>query len=119
MYSLSPLQHGMLFHSLAAPSSGVDIEQIVMQLNEPLDTTKFANAWKIALARHPILRTQFQWEAVAEPQQLVVDGDAIEIPIDFVEISKLSAKKQQAHIEKFRAKDRLKDFNLPKRRSCD
>jgi hypothetical protein len=35
-YPLSPMQQGMLFHTLYARGSGVDIEQIVCTLNEPV-----------------------------------------------------------------------------------
>jgi hypothetical protein len=36
-YELSPLQHGMLFHSLSSDASGVDIEQIICDLDEVLN----------------------------------------------------------------------------------
>jgi hypothetical protein len=35
-YPLSPMQQGMLFHRLFSWSSGVDVEQIVCTLEEPL-----------------------------------------------------------------------------------
>ena len=36
-YPLSPLQQGMLFHSLDRSDSGVDLEQVLCTLTEPLD----------------------------------------------------------------------------------
>ncbi len=67
---LTPTQQGMLFHHLSDPQSGVDIEQIVCTLNESLDTELFQQAWNHVIARHPALRTRFQWEDVDEPCQL-------------------------------------------------
>ena len=49
---LSPLQQGMLFHRLEAGSSGVDVEQCICELREPLDRGQFAQAWRLAVARH-------------------------------------------------------------------
>src|SRR5262245_51773392 len=66
-YSLSPMQHGMLFHSLLAPNSGVDIEQLYCELHEALDVAAFQRAWRCVIERHPILRTSFSWRDVAEP----------------------------------------------------
>ena len=68
-YPPSPLQHGMLFHALAAPGSGVDIEQMVCTLREEIDPEALRAAWRHVIARHPILRTAFHWEA--QPVQQV------------------------------------------------
>ena len=35
-YAASPMQRGLIFHSLFAPHSGVDIEQILCTLREEL-----------------------------------------------------------------------------------
>jgi hypothetical protein len=59
-YILSPMQQGMLFHSQIAPGSGVDIEQIVFELNEQIVVEIFKQAWQKVLHRHPVLRTSFK-----------------------------------------------------------
>ena len=40
-YPLSPLQQGMLYHSLSARQPGVDIEQILCTLREELNVAAF------------------------------------------------------------------------------
>src|SRR5437899_8198006 len=61
-YPLSPMQQGMLFHNLSARQPGVDIEQILCTLHEPIDTVAFERAWQHAVERHAILRTSFRWD---------------------------------------------------------
>ena len=68
-YPLSPMQLGMLFQSLYAPQSGVDIEQLVMGLPEELNVSSFQQAWQ-ALAKslriwHPHDVTS--WSAESRP----------------------------------------------------
>ncbi len=60
-YALSPLQEGMLFHSLREPHTGVDIEQVVFNLEGPLDRERLRWAWQRASDRYEILRTSFRW----------------------------------------------------------
>ena len=76
-YPLSPLQQGMLFHALAEPHSGVDIEQLVFTLCEPVQPERLRAAWERVIARHGILRTAFHWDG-AEPLQEV--HSAVEVP---------------------------------------
>ena len=74
-YPLSPLQHGMLYHALAGPGTGVDIEQMVCTLREAIDPAALRAAWQQVGARHPILRTAFRWDE--EPiQQVWAKADA-------------------------------------------
>src|SRR5262245_19552333 len=70
---LSPLQAGMLFHSLDGALSGVHIEQVVATLCEPIDPAHLLRAWERILERHPIMRTRFLWEGLTAPRQEVVD----------------------------------------------
>ncbi len=56
-YPLSPLQEGMLFHTLHAPRSGVYVQQLVGTLHEELDGFAFRRAWRWVVDRHPVLRT--------------------------------------------------------------
>ena len=68
-YPLSPLQQGMLFHTLLQPGSGVDIEQLLCELHEALDVASFQRAWRCVIAGHPVLRTNLRWENLAQPLQ--------------------------------------------------
>jgi len=69
-YPLSPMQQGMLYHSLSAPHSGVDIEQVIGTLSEDLRAAVFRQAWENAVERHAILRTGFHWND-PQPRQEV------------------------------------------------
>jgi hypothetical protein len=71
-YPLSPLQGGMLFHSLANMGSGVDIQQIICTVHESFNLEAFQRAWARVVKRHAVLRSQFEWEAVDEPRQVVL-----------------------------------------------
>src|SRR5260221_345571 len=70
-YPLSPMQHGMLVHSLDVRPAGVDIEQVFCELREEIDVPAFEKAWNKVIARHAILRASFHWLTDGEPQQIV------------------------------------------------
>jgi hypothetical protein len=55
-YPLSPLQQGMLFHSLYTPASGEYFEQLTCTLAGDLDGAQFERAWQQVIDRHPSLR---------------------------------------------------------------
>ena len=71
-YLLSPMQQGMLFHSLLDPESGVDIQQGLWSLCEELNIPAFQRAWKQVVSRHPALRTGFRWQDISDAQQLAI-----------------------------------------------
>jgi amino acid adenylation domain-containing protein/non-ribosomal peptide synthase protein (TIGR01720 family) len=71
IYPLSPMQQGMLFHSLSAPETGAYAEQLSVALGGDLDLDHLERAWQAAVARHAILRTAFVWEQLPEPLQVV------------------------------------------------
>ena len=70
IYPLSPMQEGMLFHTLYAPHSGVYVEQMVFAIAS-LDVPAFQQAWQRVVARHGVLRTLFVWEKRTKPLQVV------------------------------------------------
>src|SRR5436305_12530170 len=70
-YPLSPVQEGMLFHTLYVPGSEVCIEQSHWTWLADLDTKAFERAWQRVIDRHAILRSSFIWEGVNEPIQVV------------------------------------------------
>lgn len=77
-YPLTPIQEGMLYHTIAAPRSGVFVGQFAGDLEGRFDETAFRTAWDDVLARHPALRTIFLWEGLDDPLQVV--RGAVELP---------------------------------------
>ena len=71
LYPLTPMQQGMLFHTLYSPKSGVYCNQAMASLVGDLDVNAFRQSWQEVLDRHEALRTSFEWEGVGEPVQVV------------------------------------------------
>jgi acyl transferase domain-containing protein len=70
-FPLSPLQQGLLFHSLTSPDSGLYLEQMTCKLVGRLEVETLERAWQHAIERHPVLRTFFVWENLDRPLQVV------------------------------------------------
>nr|WP_208604368.1 non-ribosomal peptide synthetase [Pseudomonas delhiensis] len=70
IYPLSPMQQGMLFHSLSDEGDGFYVNQVCMSV-EGLDVERFQAAWQDAVNRHDILRTTFHWQGLGDPLQIV------------------------------------------------
>ena len=72
IYPLSPVQQGLLFHTLYDGSeSGTYIEQISCTLWGRVSVEIFQQAWQQTIDHHPALRTGFVWEGFEEPLQIV------------------------------------------------
>src|ERR1700730_19100066 len=71
VYQLSPMQQGMIYHSLYEPAAGMYIEQISCKLQGALDVGAFRTAWQEVIQRHDVLRTYFHWTNNTQPLQIV------------------------------------------------
>jgi natural product biosynthesis luciferase-like monooxygenase protein len=110
-YPLTPIQQGMLFHHLRAPGSGVDIEQMVVDLPEAVDAAALREAWSQLARRHGVLRTSFEWEHGDEPRQVVhADADA-QAPWHEEDWRGLAPDEQQARFDAFLRDDRQRGFD--------
>ncbi len=109
-HPLSPLQEGMLFNSLIAPNSGVEIEQVICTLAEPLDLAVFRSAWEQVVARHDSLRTCFDWTLGSSPRQHVHERVAIAWHIE--DMQHVAVAERTAALEDFLERDRRTDFTL-------
>ena len=110
IYPLTPLQQGLLFHSLYEPQSGVYIEQLSCLLRGHLDHTAFLNAWEMVIARSTPLRTAFVWKELDSPMQFVLPGKTP--PITECDWRNESESNQQERLREFLRNDRLTDFDL-------
>ncbi|MEL6772596.1 MAG: condensation domain-containing protein, partial [Bacteroidota bacterium] len=79
VYALSPMQKGMLFHTIYAPGAGEHINQLQWRFVGNLDVDAFKGAWAAIVAQHDILRTAFVWEGQEDPRQAVLASVDIEV----------------------------------------
>lgn len=112
IYPLSPMQHGMLFHTLYEPESGVYLEQFCLTLSGNLDITVLQQACVRVVKRHPVLRTLVVWEKQEKPLQVVCKQ--VELPWQNYDWRSLSATEQQERLEAFLQADRVQGFVLDK-----
>lgn len=112
IYPLSPLQEGILFHSLLAPKSGIYFGQIVVSLEGDLDAVAFERAWQRVVDRHPALRTCFVWEGREKPLQVVLPRVALRLTQH--DWRGLSPVEQHQQLESLRQAEQAQGFNLSK-----
>lgn len=112
IYPLSPMQQGLLFHTLYAPQSGVYFEQFSLELTGDLNIAALRQAWEWVLARHAILRTAFFWENLDEPLQVV--RQQVSLPWVEHDWQHLSPEAQQAQLATWLLADRARGFDLTK-----
>ena len=108
-YPLTPLQQGMLFHNLYNPGSGVDHQQIVCTLREPIDAARLAQAWQQVIAHHPVLRTSFDWSG-AEPGQLV--HAQVSCELEQLDWRQRRPDRQAEQLREFLQRDAARGFDL-------
>jgi len=112
VYPLSPLQQGMLFHSLLHQESGVYLMQDRYRIGGDLSVEAFLEAWRQVIAAHPALRTSFLWKTQKQPLQVVHRevGD----PVEFIDLEGLAPEQQEAHIQALLEQEQRNGFNLAK-----
>ncbi|UKO97051.1 amino acid adenylation domain-containing protein [Nostoc sp. UHCC 0870] len=109
-YQLSSIQQGMLFNSLVAQNSGVDIEQMICVVDEKIDIFAFQKAWQRVVERHAVLRTSFDLQNGREPLQCVHQW--VKIPLEQQDWCGLSAQEQSTKLQAYLQSDRKLGFDL-------
>ena len=110
IYELSPMQQGMLFHSLYAPASGVYCVQFITGVTGSLDPGVFKQAWQEVMDRHAVLRTAFFWEELDRPRQVV--HTQADVPLEFYDWRALAPAEQEERLSTLLRKDRERGFDL-------
>ncbi len=110
IYELSPMQQGMLFHTLYAPNSGVYFEQLICTLDGELQVSALQQAWEEVVSRHPILRTSFHWDELDKPLQVV--HSQVNVPWEQQNWLGLTSDEQEKRLEAFLESDRQIGFDL-------
>lgn len=112
IYPLSPMQEGMLFHSLVEDRTGAYFEQYCCTYQGSFDVAVFQQAWAQVIDRHPVLRTLVMWER--EDQALQVVRKQV-TPTWAVQDWRGRSQDQIAtQLELFLQEDRARGFDLTK-----
>jgi hypothetical protein len=109
-YPLTPVQQGMLFHSLFAPDTGAEVVQALYRVHEALDVPVLRRTWDFMLGRHPILRSAFRWEGLQEPVQEVHAG--VELPWESHDWRALDEAERERRFQAYLRDDRIRGFEM-------
>ena len=111
-YTLSPMQEGMLYHSVLEPGSGVYVKQFTSEITGDLNISALGGAWQKVVDRHSILRTFFLWEDLQKPVQVV--QPAVKAPIHREDWTGLPATDAELRLQSYLEADRTRGFELSK-----
>ncbi len=109
VYPLTPVQAGMLFHTLVDPEAGHYVEQFTCVLRGDLDRPALGEAWHRLIARHPALRCTIHWGDGDRPYQVV--HRRAEPRVDYHDWRGLPESVRQEQLAVFLASDRRRGFD--------
>jgi len=113
VFPLTPMQEGLLLHTLLEPGTGIYFMQDRYSIDSALDVARFDRAWRAVVARHEALRASFCWSAGEQMLQIIHrgDGDGVE----FLDWSALPADGHEARLQALLERERLAGFELLER----
>ena len=113
IYTLTPMQEGMLFHALVDDSSASYFEQTSYRLQGELDTGLVEKSLSTLVQRHHVLRTAFVHKDIERPIQIVLKNRRVDF--SYEDISSLSSREEKENfVREFKAKDKGHSFDLSK-----
>lgn len=108
-YELSPLQEGMLIHSLGEQGVGMYISQGI-HLFHHIDPDIMEKAWQKLVDRHEVLRTFFIWEGLEKPLQIV--SPKVDVSFEHHDLQEFADWEQKIKMRSVLKQDRDKGFDL-------
>ncbi len=110
IYPLSPLQEGMLFHTLYTPDSRAYFQQFCYVVHGPFNVAAFEQAWQQIVDRHGILRTAFIWEREGKPLQVVLRR--AKLPLEQLDWRSLTPGEHETQLAAYLRADRNRGFDV-------
>ncbi|MFD4529065.1 condensation domain-containing protein, partial [Streptomyces sp. NPDC058470] len=109
---LSPLQEGLLFHSVLDDGEGPDVYvvQLAVDLEGPLDAGRLKDAMAALLRRHANLRAGIRHVRSGKPVQFILREAAL--PWREADLTSLSPADREAELVRLADQDRAERFDL-------
>ncbi|MCU0286117.1 MAG: amino acid adenylation domain-containing protein, partial [Acidobacteria bacterium] len=111
LYTLAPMQEGMLFHAVADNASHSYFQQLSYRLLGELDMYLVEKSLHELIKRHEILRTAFLYKDIDRPVQLVLKTRPCEFYYEDISTLETQAAKDD-FIKHFKEKDKQHPFDL-------
>ncbi|MEC2307910.1 non-ribosomal peptide synthase/polyketide synthase [Bacillus atrophaeus] len=112
IYPLTPMQKGMLFHSLFDPSSGAYFQQTAFDLHGDLDIDSFSKSLDGLSQRHDIFRTNFYRGWKDQPLQIIFKTK--KIGFQFIDLREMTEAQKEEMIQAYAKEDKIRGFDLAK-----
>ncbi|WP_268626173.1 non-ribosomal peptide synthetase [Paenibacillus alvei] len=110
IYSLTPMQKGMWFHSALDRQTAAYFEQTRFTMRGALDVQLFERSWMELAKRHLVLRANFVKGLAGEPLQIIYRDKPV--GFEYEELLHLQADEKQAYLDKKAEDDKLRGFDL-------
>ena len=110
IFGLTPMQEGMLFHSLSGAESETYFQQFGYRVQWELNTELVEACLEELMLRHEMLRTAFVMKGLEVPVQVVLNQR--EIPNELIDISLFNADDQEERIKYWKAQDLKQSFDM-------
>ncbi|MGV2417436.1 MAG UNVERIFIED_CONTAM: amino acid adenylation domain-containing protein, partial [Paenibacillus polymyxa] len=110
IYSLTPMQKGILFHGFMEPQSGAYFEQATFDLQGSFQVEAFAESLNQLVGRHQIFRTNFYSGWNEQPLQVVYRHKAA--GFRFEDIRSMGQEEQDAYLADFAERDKAEGFHF-------
>ena len=110
VYPLTPMQEGLLLHTLLEPGTGLYYMQDRYRINSKLNPERFALAWKAVIARHEALRASFCWNVGEDMLQVIHKPGST--PIEYLDWTGTPAEQQEPRLQALLKSEREAGFDL-------
>ena len=110
VYPLTPMQEGLLLHTLLEPGTGLYYMQDRYRIDSTLDPERFAQAWQAVIARHEALRASFCWNVGEDMLQVIHQPGST--PIEYLDWSADPESEQEPRLQALLKAEREAGFDL-------
>lgn len=110
IYPMSPIQRGLLFHTLFEQGEGVYVTQLHWRLTGSLQVDAFVRSWQTILDRHEAMRASFLWNRDGSDLQIIRKNVAF--PHEFFDRRNLSLEEQEKSFQELLVEDRRRGHNM-------
>ncbi|WP_434954333.1 amino acid adenylation domain-containing protein, partial [Paenibacillus polymyxa] len=110
VYALTPMQKGMLFHSLMDAESGAYFEQTTFDLRGRFQADIFQDSLNQLAQRHEIFRANFISGWQDEPVQVIFRHK--DVGFRYEDVRHLDDQERDAYVQEFIRKDKAAGFDL-------